>query len=136
MTLCLMPSTLLAFTAKNSDGKIFYYEIDNENDKTCYVAYTDSTFGEDDARLSEEINIPEYANGYKVTGPNGNSISLPAAGIRNCYGDVLGVGSDGRYWSSTPNGSNGAWRLYFSSGSVFMDDIGRCNGQSVRLVQD
>ena len=28
---------------------------------------------------------------------------LPAAGYRNCNGDVNNVGSNGNYWSSTPN---------------------------------
>lgn len=93
MTLCLMPSTLLAFTAKNSDGKIFYYEIDNENDKTCYVAYTDSTFGEDDARLSEEINIPEYANGYKVTGIGPDAFHCCSAKKVTIPNSVIGIGA-------------------------------------------
>ncbi len=41
-------------------------------------------------------------NGYKVTGPNGNSIFLPAAGDR--YGTSLeDAGEDGYYWSATPS---------------------------------
>ena len=74
--------------------------------------------------------------GYKVTGDNGNSIVLPAAGVRNCGGDVNSVGSWGHYWSSTPDGSGHAWYLYFSSDKVDMDNYGRCSGRSVRLVQD
>jgi len=74
--------------------------------------------------------------GYKVVGPNGNSIFLPVAGYRDCDGDVYGVGSDGRYWSSTPYGSGYAWSLYFFPGEVSMYYIGLCNGFSVRLVQD
>ncbi|MBO5263024.1 MAG: hypothetical protein J6B18_02065, partial [Bacteroidaceae bacterium] len=39
-------------------------------------------------------------NGYRVTGPNGNSIFLPAAGSR--YGtEVDSQGSNGYYWSSS-----------------------------------
>ena len=76
-------------------------------------------------------------NGYKVVGPNGKSISLPAAGYRSCNGSVSNVGSIGYYWSSTPNGSERAWGLGFNSGSVGMSSGNyRCNGQSVRLVQD
>ncbi|MBQ6726550.1 MAG: hypothetical protein IJQ89_08245, partial [Bacteroidales bacterium] len=74
--------------------------------------------------------------GYKVVGSNGNSIVLPAAGYRNCDGDVGSVGSLGSYWSSTPYGSEDAWSLYFYSGAVGMSDNYRCNGLSVRLVQD
>lgn len=75
-------------------------------------------------------------NGYKVTGPNGNSISLPAAGYRYRYGNVLNEGFGGNYWSSTPSGSGSACYLYFDSGSVYMGNAGRCHGRSVRLVQD
>lgn len=39
--------------------------------------------------------------GYKVTGPNGNSIFLPAAGNMTSKSNN-GVGSSGHYWTSTP----------------------------------
>lgn len=39
-------------------------------------------------------------NGYKVKGPNGNSIFLPAAGARNSSG-LNGLGSYGLYWSNS-----------------------------------
>lgn len=72
--------------------------------------------------------------GYKVVGPNGNSITLPAAGYRNCFGDVYNVGTIGSYWSSTPGSSDFAWYLYFFSSRVYMDFNGRSFGRSVRLV--
>ena len=75
-------------------------------------------------------------NGYKVTGENGNSIVLPAAGYRDCSGGVYGVGSYGRYWSPTPSGSGNAWYLSFGSGAVNMGSGNRCYGRSLRLVQD
>lgn len=74
--------------------------------------------------------------GYKVTGTNGNSIVLPAAGIRFCDGGVYDVGSLGCYWSSTPYDSESAWYLYFNSGNVGMNYFSRCYGFAVRLVQD
>ena len=54
--------------------------------------------------------------GYKVTGPNGNSIFLPAAGTRHGT-SLYGAGSFGYYWSSTPYESDtqGAFSLYFRS---------------------
>lgn len=73
--------------------------------------------------------------GYKVVGPNGNSITLPAAGERNCYGGVHDVGTDGNYWSSTPYESYNAWYLFFHSSGVSMSYCGRRFGHSVRLVQ-
>ena len=74
-------------------------------------------------------------NGYKVEGPSGESIVLPAAGYRYCDGSVRYVGSNGNYWSSTPNGSEYALYLYFDSGKVAVYTCLRCYGQSVRLVR-
>ena len=74
--------------------------------------------------------------GYKVTGANGNSIVLPAAGFRSCGGDVYSVGSYGYYWSSTPLDSEYAWFLNFGSDYVSMGDYQYCYGFAVRLVQD
>ena len=79
------------------------------------------------------IWIDDY--GYKVVGPNGNSITLPAAGLRDIFGDVSNVGADGCYWSSTPGESDYAWRLFFCSDGVILDGFCRPIGQSVRLVQ-
>ncbi|MDO4190751.1 MAG: hypothetical protein Q4D14_03565 [Bacteroidales bacterium] len=74
-------------------------------------------------------------NGYKVTGPNGNSIFLPAAGCRS-DGSLYNVGSDGNYWSSSlySSGCGYAWDLWFDSSNVDVDDVDRGNGQSVRPV--
>ena len=74
--------------------------------------------------------------GYKVTGPNGNSIFLPAAGYRNgtlLYND----GSYGDYWGATLNedGFNGAWGLKFSDGRYRYNDFFRYGGLSVRPVK-
>ena len=72
----------------------------------------------------------------KVTGPNGNSITLPAAGYRDCDGSVNAEGLC-FYWSSTPEGSDYAWRLVtLASGVYILGDGRRCLGLSVRLVQD
>ena len=40
--------------------------------------------------------------GYKVTGPNGNSIFLPAAGYLGSLREHYGPGVCGYYWTSTP----------------------------------
>ena len=76
-------------------------------------------------------------NGYKVTGPNGNSIFLPAAGY--CYGSSYDyVGKKGRYWSSTPNESNDdyAYNLYFSRGCHDASWFNRSYGHTVRPVSE
>lgn len=41
---------------------------------------------------------------YKVFGPNGNYILLPALGCRDCLGEVAYNRTYGFYWSSTPDG--------------------------------
>lgn len=77
-------------------------------------------------------------DGMKVTGPNGNSIFLPVAGIRSSTSLVLN-GSEGCYWSNTSDGNYVAYYLVFNSG------IQRCQtytyqanarGYSVRPVMD
>lgn len=69
--------------------------------------------------------------GYKVIGSNGNSITLPAAGIQGGFY----VGSDGYYWSSATNGSEYAWYLHFGSNYMEMQSDARRYGRSVRLVR-
>jgi uncharacterized protein YjdB len=74
-------------------------------------------------------------DGYKITGSNGNSIFLPAAGV--CYDSSLtGVGTYGAYWSRTfySGRPSDAWYMWFNS-----DDYGkgygfRYNGFRVRPV--
>lgn len=83
--------------------------------------------------LKAECQWSWTGSGYKVTGPNGNTITLPAAGYD---GTVNSVGSRGLYWSSTPKGSAFAWDLGFDSGSVGLNYSSRSIGFSVRLVQD
>ena len=76
-------------------------------------------------------------NGYRVTGPNGNSIFFPAAGWR--YGTSLDdAGAYGYYWSSTPYGSSTrlAYDLYFYRGGHDVGWYFRYYGQSVRPVLD
>ena len=55
--------------------------------------------------------------GYEVTGKNGNSIFLPAAGYG--YGTSLdNAGSRGLYWSSSFSSSAYAYNLLFHSGGI------------------
>ena len=57
--------------------------------------------------------------GGKFTGPNGGTIFLPAAGFR-WSGGFINVGSDGDYWSSTPDGEYGVYELGFYSNRAFL----------------
>lgn len=77
-------------------------------------------------------------DGYIVTGVNGNSIFLPAAGCRSCDGVIDDVGFRGSYCSLTPyvTDESCAWYLYFTYCSRRTTSCYRCVGLSVRLVQD
>ena len=71
--------------------------------------------------------------GYKVTGPNGNSIFLPAAGY--CIGTLLDSGGyGGRYWSSWFDGICHAYGLGFHSSYYNWSSNFRFYGFSVRPV--
>ena len=75
--------------------------------------------------------------GYKVTGPNGNSIFMPAAGCRG-GSSLYYAGESGFYWSSAPNGSNdyNAYYLYFESSYHYVSSNSRYRGRSVRPVSE
>ena len=73
--------------------------------------------------------------GYEVTGKNGNSIFLPAAGLG--YGSsLLNAGSYGIYWSSSFYSSAYAYNLSFYSGGIYPQGANsRFFGFSVRAIQ-
>ncbi len=75
--------------------------------------------------------------GYKVTGPNGNSIFLPATGFRH-KAAIFSDGYVGGYWSTTPCVSRTpcAYMLDFSSRYFARGILRRYYGQSVRPVSD
>ena len=117
----------------------------NEGRDNAHYTYNEavSKFGN---KLPTKEQLEELKNqctwtwsgsGYKVVGPNGNSIYLPAAGCLVGDGSVGYLGSNGYYWSSTPYVSDGAYYLLaFDSGSVRIYMRDRSSSRSVRLVQD
>ncbi len=72
--------------------------------------------------------------GGKFTGPNGDSIFLPAAGGR-WKDEVSGLGSNGIYWSFTPYGEAYGYSLYFDSGYSYWGGYSRTGERSVRSVR-
>lgn len=75
-------------------------------------------------------------NGYLFTGPNGNSIFFPAAGVR-CENEFNKAGAEGNYWSSSlfVGYPRCAWYLCFNSGKYHMDSFSsRYFGNSIRPV--
>ena len=73
-------------------------------------------------------------DGYKVTGPNGKSIFLPAAGNR--FDGLGGRGSLGNYWSGSLNENylKEAYLLIFDSSSRNVGYFNRYLGRTVRPV--
>lgn len=112
----------------NEDG---YYTFDEAVEKYGDSLPTKEQFEE----LKDQCKWEWNGSGYNVTGHNGNSIILPAAGFRNYYGNEHGVGGSGYYWSSAPFGSDNACALNFGDGGVSMFDCRHWHGFSVRLVK-
>lgn len=82
-----------------------------------------------------EWTAQDGKDGYRVTGSNGNSIFLPAAGCY--YGDSISyVGSCGFYWSSSHGDGYpfASYDLGFDSGYLGTNDFDRYYGHSVRPV--
>ena len=96
-----------------------------------------SEFQELKSKCTWEWTTQGSHKGYKVTGPNGNSIFLPAAGFR--YSESLSSAEEyGDYWSSTPYSSDSDYanHLYFNSGLQDVTITARYFGQSVRPVSE
>lgn len=90
----------------------------------------------DELRKECDWNWDKEKKGYTVTGKNGNSIFLPAAGYWG-GSNLNNAGSYGNYWSSSlyTGSPYSAWYVYFTSSDVGRGDGGRYYGQSVRLVK-
>ena len=73
--------------------------------------------------------------GLQITGPNGNSIFLPAAGWY-IDGESSYVGMYGIYWTAKPNVEEPKYAYYFCAGSNSHDVLmnNRYYGLSIRPV--
>lgn len=132
-------STFITYAA----GKVATLQPNHDaahvNWKGIWRMPTQEEFEELIGRCKWEIIEQKGVYGNKITGPNGNFIFLPAAGLRIDDTKLL-VGGIGRYWTSSfnTNGSSGSLSLYFSAALgpedyelVFTD---RYRGLSVRAV--
>lgn len=79
----------------------------------------------------------DYTKGYKVTGPNGSSIFLPAGGENSGVDGLSYVGYLGYYWTSTLHTGLPyyALRLTFGSTSYTVSYTGRFCGHTIRPVR-
>ena len=75
--------------------------------------------------------------GYKVTGPNGNSIFIPIAGAYNSFDNQLNsVGSIGWIYSSTIATEIRAYEIHIEEGGIEQRNCSRCVGLTIRPVYD
>lgn len=123
-----LPSGTL-WAESNEEG---FYTFDEAVEKYSNNMPTNEQLGE----LKDYCKWEWMGDGYKITGHNGNAITLPAAGIRSCFSGVYYVGLCGFYWSSTPDDSYDAWSLFFDSSDVIADYSYLRYGLSVRLVKN
>ncbi len=72
--------------------------------------------------------------GFKFTGPNGNSIFLPAAGTR-VANDVTALGTEGYYLTGTVNSSNTEFAVIAEDGTV-TDETGKFTIDEANKVID
>ena len=115
---------------KNEDGG--FYRYDEAISKYGSALPTKEQFEE----LKYSCQWIWTGNGYKVIGPSGKSIFLPAEGYRKLNGEVIEVGEGGNYWSSTPYGSREALYCYFNSGKERMYIHYLWRGHSIRIVKN
>lgn len=135
-------STMTKYCTSSSSGTVDNKTVLDPEDDAAHVNWGGSwrmpTRAEQDelrTKCTWTWTTQNGVKGYKVTGPNGNSIFLPAAGCR--YVDNLSnAGSYGDYWSSSLYSSRSydAYFLYFDSSHVDWSYYHRCYGRSVRAV--
>ncbi len=95
---------------------------------------TDADFRELTEKCVWTWTVQDGKKGYKVTGPNGNSIFIPATGCRNGSSTYY-AGTNGGYWSSTPDMDCGyGFELDFDASNKNIYRINRYYGQTIRPV--
>ena len=135
-------TTLTKYCTSSSYGTVDNKKTLELSDDAAYANWGGEWRTPTDAELTElrtqctwTWTTQNGVNGYKVTGTNGNSIFLPAAGYR--YSSSLGsAGSYGYYWSSTLeiSSSSLALNVGFNYSYVSSYHYDRYFGRSVRPV--
>lgn len=132
-----LPSGLLLATenVKDENGNEAYFTFDEAVKKFGNSLPTKEQWQEVFKNCTHEWD--EKRKGLVLTGPNGNTVFLPAAGYRGGSG-VINVGSFGYYWSSTPYSIsvNYAYTVFFYSGRMNpQNNNNRYNRFSIRLTR-
>ena len=123
-----LPSGTL-WKSKNEPGLYGYYDATNRFGKG-YLP-TEEQWQE----LSTICQWLWMGRGYKVTGPNGKSIYLPAKGWFSSNGTTDGVDEYGLYMSAENNKPGYVGRLYFHMNGRWLGSSEISTGMSVRLVR-
>lgn len=113
------------------------YDVARSNWGSSWRLPTKSEMEELKYRCTWTWTSQSGVKGYKVTGPNGNSIFLPAAGGCEMW-SRFGVGARGLYWGSTPHESStsDAYNLDFRSDYHDVIWYDRYIGLTVRPVSE
>ena len=135
-------STLTKYNNKSSYGTVDNKTVLDLEDDAAHVNWggswrmpTDAEWTELRTKCTWIWTTENGVTGRKVTGPNGNSIFLPAAGFPYDT-NLISAGSRGLYWSSSLNTDypDYAYYVYFYSDNVDRSHVGRCSAMSVRPV--
>jgi len=73
-------------------------------------------------------------NGYKITGPNGNSIFIPATGIMYDDTQIANSGKIGNYWTANSDSSTTAYCFSLNNTTYNVADLQRFYGMNIRPV--
>lgn len=134
--------TITKYCADTSYGTVDNKTVLDIEDDAAYVNMgtewrmpTKTQMSELNSKCTWTWTTQNGKRGYKVTGPNGNSIFLPAAGGCGSSG-LSSTGSIGGYWSSSVSESlpYSAWQLVFQSSYHRIQSYYREDGHSVRAV--
>lgn len=117
----------------------------NQNEEGYFVAQRAKTlFG---GELPSEAQFRELIyncvwirqnNGFLIEGPNGNTIFLPAAGVRNCEGVMKEENIKGYYWTQRIGDYQSTYWTFVPAdgvGSNYSGSNSNCYGLSIRLVK-
>lgn len=135
--------TMTKYCTKSSYGTVDYKTVLEAADDAATANWgsnwrmpTDEEQKELNDKCTWTWTTSNGVNGYKVVGPNCNSIFLPAAGYRN-DSSVGGTGSSGGYWSASLYGSAPSYAyfiLFTSDHHSNHHSLSRYRERSVRAV--
>lgn len=143
-------TTLTKYNWARSYGTVDNKEVLELEDDAAHIVLggnwrmpTDAEWTELCTKCSLEWTTLNGVNGCKVTGPNGNSIFLPATGNRNDT-TLRNTGNRGDYWSSSLKRPGPDVACYTRFGSFFSSTnscynnscYDRFNGKTIRPVME